>query len=122
MLKRGKTPVRSAAEARQLLDSLESDTLIGLRDRALIGLMVYSFAWVGAAVAVQGATSFSIASSYGCGCMKKAASVMKFLAILSWRPTLPFGPKRRELAVTRRSHYSVASARRATEGKCDVEV
>jgi site-specific recombinase XerD len=31
--KRGKTLVLSAAEARQLLDSIESDTLIGLRDR-----------------------------------------------------------------------------------------
>jgi integrase/recombinase XerD len=52
VVKRGKTPVLSAAEARLLLDSIESNTLIGLRDRALIGLMVYSFARVGAAVAM----------------------------------------------------------------------
>ena len=38
VVKRGKTPVLSAAEARQLLDSIESNTLIGLRDRALIGI------------------------------------------------------------------------------------
>jgi hypothetical protein len=37
VVKRGKTPVLSAVEARQLLDSIEKDTLIGLRDRALIG-------------------------------------------------------------------------------------
>jgi integrase/recombinase XerD len=54
VVKRGKTPVLSAAEARQLLDSIESNTLIGLRDRALIGMMVYSFARVGAAVAMKG--------------------------------------------------------------------
>ncbi len=36
-------------EARKLLDSIESDTLIGLRDRALIGAIVYSFARVSAA-------------------------------------------------------------------------
>lgn len=51
--KRGKTPVLSAEEARQLLDSIEPDTLIGLRDRALIGLMVFSFARVSAAVSMR---------------------------------------------------------------------
>ncbi len=36
VVKRGKTPVLSAEESRKLLDSIESNTLIGLRDRALI--------------------------------------------------------------------------------------
>ena len=58
VVKRGKTPVLSAAEARQLLDSIESNTLIGLRDRALIGMMVYSFARVGAAVTMKGGDLF----------------------------------------------------------------
>jgi site-specific recombinase XerD len=58
VVKRGKTPVLSAAEARQLLDSIESDSLIGLRDRALIGLMVYSFARVGATVTMKGGDVF----------------------------------------------------------------
>ncbi len=53
MVKRGKTPVLSADEARKLLDSIESNTLIGLRDRALIGAMVYSFARVGATVTMR---------------------------------------------------------------------
>ena len=43
----------SAEEARKLLDSIETTTLIGLRDRALIGVMVYSFARVGAAVTMR---------------------------------------------------------------------
>ncbi|MBB3967174.1 tyrosine-type recombinase/integrase [Rhizobium metallidurans] len=47
--KRGKTPVLSPEEARQLLDSIPADTLIGKRDRALIGLMTYTFARIGAA-------------------------------------------------------------------------
>jgi site-specific recombinase XerD len=50
---RGKTPVLAADEARQLLDSIETDTIVALRDRALIGLMVYSFARVGAAVGMS---------------------------------------------------------------------
>lgn len=53
VVKRGKTPVLSSAEARELLDSIDLTELVGLRDRALIGLMVYSFARVGAAVAMD---------------------------------------------------------------------
>ncbi|MFC7478126.1 tyrosine-type recombinase/integrase [Dankookia sp. GCM10030260] len=47
---KGKTPVLDAAEARQLLDSIDVSTQAGLRDRALIALMVFSFARVGAAL------------------------------------------------------------------------
>jgi site-specific recombinase XerD len=49
-VKKGKTPVLTSDEARELLDSIDTATLIGLRDRALIGLMVYTFARVGAAI------------------------------------------------------------------------
>jgi site-specific recombinase XerD len=52
-VKRGKTPVLTADEARQLLDSIETTTLIGLRDRALIGVMVYSFARIAAALGMR---------------------------------------------------------------------
>jgi len=51
--RKGKTPVLNPDEARALLDSIETDTLIGLRDRALIGLMVFTFARVGAAVTMR---------------------------------------------------------------------
>jgi site-specific recombinase XerC len=53
VVRRGKTPVLGREEARALLDAIEGETLIGLRDRAFIGLMVYSFARVGAAVAMR---------------------------------------------------------------------
>jgi site-specific recombinase XerC len=46
----GQTPVLDPAEARALLDSIDVATHAGLRDRALIGLMVYSFARIGAAL------------------------------------------------------------------------
>jgi site-specific recombinase XerD len=52
-VKKGKTPVLSADEARALLDSIDTSTAIGLRDRALIGLMVYTFARVGAAIKMR---------------------------------------------------------------------
>jgi integrase/recombinase XerD len=53
VVKRGKTPVLTAVEAHQLLDSIDASTLIGLRDRALIGVMVYSFGRVGAALGMK---------------------------------------------------------------------
>ena len=52
-VRKGKTPVLSAEEARALLDAIDVSTPIGLRDRALVGLMVYSFARVGAAIAMR---------------------------------------------------------------------
>jgi integrase len=53
IVKKGKTPVLSPKEARKLLDSIDVNTPSGLRDRALIGLMVYSFARIGAALAMK---------------------------------------------------------------------
>ena len=53
VIKRGKTPVLSQKQARKLLDSLDPTTLAGLRDRALIGAMVYSFARVSAIVGMN---------------------------------------------------------------------
>lgn len=52
IVKSGKTPVLEPDEARALLDSIDVTTPAGLRDRALIGLMVYSFARIGAALAM----------------------------------------------------------------------
>lgn len=53
IVKRGKTPVLSAEDARWLLDSIDLSNVVGLRDRALIGIMVYSFARVGAVVKMR---------------------------------------------------------------------
>ena len=53
IVKKGKTPALSPNEARQLLDRIDVSAHGGLRDRALIGLMVYSFARIGAALAMK---------------------------------------------------------------------
>ena len=50
---RGKTPVLDPSEARQLLDSISQDTIAGLRDRALIGVLLFSFARIGAALSMN---------------------------------------------------------------------
>ena len=52
-VRKGKPPVLAAEEARALLDAIDVSTLAGLRDRALVGLVVYSFARVGAAIGMH---------------------------------------------------------------------
>jgi site-specific recombinase XerD len=67
VVKRGKTPVLTEEQARRLLESIkvvkkvtlpdgseaEVPLLVGLRDRALIGVMVYTFARISAVVAMR---------------------------------------------------------------------
>jgi len=53
VVRRGKTPVLTEEQARRLLESLDTSTLVGLRDRALIGVMTYAFARIGAVVAMK---------------------------------------------------------------------
>lgn len=49
----GKAPVLSAEEARELLDSIDVGTLTGLRDRAMIAVMVFGFARVSAVAGLR---------------------------------------------------------------------
>jgi site-specific recombinase XerD len=53
VVKKGKTPVLAADEARALLDAIDTGTLTGLRDRALIGVMVYTFTRVNAVIGMK---------------------------------------------------------------------
>ena len=53
VMAKGKTPVLQPADARHLLDSIPTDAIGGLRDKALISLMLYTFARIGAAVAMN---------------------------------------------------------------------
>src|SRR4051812_17893445 len=63
VVRKGKTLVLSAEDARTLLDSIEIEReekdgtktplVVGLRDRALIGVMVFSFARIGAVVSMK---------------------------------------------------------------------
>jgi integrase len=65
-VKKGKTPVLTVEEAHALLESIpitkkpandpeaaDQPDLLGLRDRALIGMMVYSFARIGAVIQMK---------------------------------------------------------------------
>jgi site-specific recombinase XerD len=56
---KGRTPVLNREEARALLASIDTSTLTGLRDRALIGIMIYTFARVGAVLQMSVGDYFS---------------------------------------------------------------
>jgi integrase/recombinase XerD len=47
---KGATAVISSAEARELLDSMDASTVAGMRDRAMVAVMVFTFARVSAVV------------------------------------------------------------------------
>ena len=53
VVKTGKTPVLDAAEWRKLLDSIPTETVRDLRDRALIATLTYSFARITAALTMK---------------------------------------------------------------------
>jgi site-specific recombinase XerD len=53
VVKRGKTPVLSAEDARKLLDSIDTTNHVGLRDRALIATMLFTFARISAVVGMN---------------------------------------------------------------------
>ncbi len=50
---KGSTAVISSAEARELLDSMDAATVVGLRDRALVAVMAFTFARVSAVVGLN---------------------------------------------------------------------
>jgi site-specific recombinase XerC len=53
VVKTGKTTVLDVEQARRLLDSIDVSTIVGLRDRALISVMTFAFARIGAVVAMR---------------------------------------------------------------------
>ena len=82
VVKKGKTRVLAADEARDLLDSIaiarksgteaEEPALIGLRDRALIGVMTYTFARVNAVLQMKVKDYFVQGRrAAGCASMKR---------------------------------------------------
>src|SRR5271167_4370313 len=53
VVKTGKTTALTGEQARELLDSIDTSTVVGLRDRALISVMTFAFARIGATVAMR---------------------------------------------------------------------
>ena len=94
VVKSGKTPVLSAQETRALLDGIDVSTLVGLRDRAFLGVLVYSFARVGAAVSLRVADYYAQDPSSFFRCTRRAGATTWFppttrrrsMSMPTWRP------------------------------------
>ena len=68
----------TAAEARKLLEAIDVSNVVDLRDRALIGLMAYSFARVSVAIGMRVEDYYGQGKRWGgCAFTKKAASTTK---------------------------------------------
>jgi site-specific recombinase XerC len=104
---RGKTPVLSGAEMRQLLISIDTGELIGLRDRALLGLMGYTFARVSAVISLRVEDYFQQGSPPpASGSTRKAGNGMRCPAITASTNILTAGSPPPALATIRRGRYS----------------
>ena len=53
VVKVGKTPVLEGSEARELFESIDVESVAGIRDRAILGVMVYTFARISAVLALD---------------------------------------------------------------------
>ena len=70
-----------------MLESIDVSKPVGLRDRALIALLIYTFARVSAALHMNVAITSRKANAGGSGCMRKAANTMRCPPIICSKPT-----------------------------------
>jgi site-specific recombinase XerD len=85
VVKKGKTSVLDGDEAKKLLDSIDVSTIDGLRDRALIALLVYSFARVSAALHMNVEDYCPQGKRWWLRLHENVASSTKCRRIICWR-------------------------------------
>jgi site-specific recombinase XerC len=102
----GKTPVLAAPEAHQLLESINIKTVVGLRDRALIALLVFTFARIGAALGMTVADVSGSTAACGSGSTKKVARSTACPATIILRLTCRTTSRPRALAVIKKDRFS----------------
>ena len=83
---KGVTPVLSSEEASALLAGMDVSTVVGLRDRAIIAVMTYSFARVSAVVRLKWRITIRRKNAGGCASATKTASSTKCRVTTSWKP------------------------------------
>jgi integrase/recombinase XerD len=84
-LGKGKTPILTAGEPGDLLRSIETATFVGLRDRALIGVIVFTFARVSAACGLNVADIFHQQRRLWVRLHEKGGKFHDMPAITRWR-------------------------------------
>jgi integrase/recombinase XerD len=93
VVKKGQTPVLDGDEARKLLGSIDTSTVVGLRDRALIALLIYTFARISAALHMNVEDYYPQGKRWWVRLHEKAASSTRCRPTICWRPTsTPMSP------------------------------
>jgi site-specific recombinase XerD len=80
----GKTPAFVEGEVQQLLDVIEASTHTGLRDRALLGTLAYTFARIGAVVNLK-VEDIHLGSGFCSGLRRRVAKRRSSPSTTSWR-------------------------------------
>src|SRR5271167_496373 len=110
---KGVTPVLSSEEATALLTGMDVSSVVGLRDRAIIAVMTYTFARVGAVVALTVEDYYAQKNAGGSGSARKTASSMKCPATTSSKPgSTPISMRRASRTTARGRCSAPPSARR----------
>jgi site-specific recombinase XerD len=83
----GKTPAFVEGEVQQLLDVIEASTHTGLRDRALLGTLAYTFARIGAVVnlKVRSKTIIRLGNGFFFDSKRKEERRKSFPCTTSWK-------------------------------------
>jgi len=111
---KGVTPVLSSEEATALLTGMDVSTVVGLRDRVIIAVMTYTFARVGAVVALSPSRiTFRRKNAGGCAFTRRTASSMKCPVTTSWKNILTPISTRQANVVPLRDRQDRATLREA---------
>jgi site-specific recombinase XerD len=81
----GKTPAFVDGEVQKLLNAVETSTHSGLRDRALLGVLAYTFARIGAVVNLKVEDIILPGNGFCSGLKKKAAKKKSFPCTTNWK-------------------------------------
>jgi len=103
---KGVTPVLSSEEATALLTGMDVSTVVGLRDRAIIAVMTYTFARVGAVVALTVEDYFAQKKRWWLRLREKNGKVNEMPATTSWKLTWTPISKQRASRTTARGRCS----------------
>src|ERR1017187_9962831 len=99
---KGSTPMLSSEEATALLKDMDVSTVVGLRDRAIVAVMTYTFTCVGAVVALNVEDYYAQKKRWWLRLHEKTVSSMKCLFTTSWKITWTPISKPRAFAAIRK--------------------
>ena len=70
----GKTPEITIRQARKLLSSIDMDSVVGLRDKAILSILIYTASRIGAVARLTLRDLYDAGDQYCLHCMDKGAS------------------------------------------------